>query len=153
MLIKKRIHGILPEKGKSDTYDPPAGQSSRWKHRKTEQDPKVCLVCERMQGKIYSLFEIAEPTPPLHSNCRCIIEPMKSIIAGFGTKDGINGADWWIKHHGKLPDYYITMDALYDLGYGWGKVPRKYAPGKMVTQGIFQNDKKLHTRCVRAHLV
>ena len=64
---------------------------------------------------------------------------MKSVVAGFGTKDGINGADWWLKYKGRLPDYYITLDGLYALGYGWGEVPRKFAPGKMVTRGIYHN--------------
>ena len=105
----------------------------------TEQDPKVCTAREEMEGKVYSLYEDADPAPPLHPNCRCEIEVMKSVIAGFATKDGINGADWWLKHNGKLPDYYITLDDLYALGYGWGKVPRKFAPDKMVTRGIYHN--------------
>lgn len=140
MVIKKTIRGIILVKGKNDTYTPPAGQSSRWKHWMTEKDPKVCSACESMQGKIYSLYETADPAPPLHPSCRCVIEPMRSVIAGQGTKDGINGADWWLKHYGRLPDYYITMDDLYALGYGWGQVPRKYAPGKMVTRGIYHNN-------------
>lgn len=64
---------------------------------------------------------------------------MESVIAGFATKDGVNGADWCLKHNGKLPDYYITLDELYALGYGWGKVPRKFAPGKMITRGTYYN--------------
>ena len=65
---------------------------------------------------------------------------MKSVIAGFGTKDGINGADWRLKHNGKLPDYYISREDLYALGYKWGKPPRKYAPGMMVYGGIYENE-------------
>ena len=106
----------------------------------TEMDPKACRNCEEMQGKVYSLHETPDPAPPLHPNCRCEIEVMKSVIAGFGTKDGINGADWWLKHYGKLPDYYITMDELYAMGYDWGKAPRKFAPGKMVAEGIYRNE-------------
>ena len=93
MLIRKTVRGIILAKGRNDTYDPPTGQSSRWKHWMAEQDPKVCAACEAMQGKIYSLYEDANPAPPLHPNCRCEIKVMKSVIAGFGTKDGINGAD------------------------------------------------------------
>jgi hypothetical protein len=51
----------------------------------TGQDPKVCSACEAMQEKIYRLYEQADPAPPLHPNCRCEIEVMKSVIAGFGT--------------------------------------------------------------------
>ena len=77
---------------------------------------------------------------PIGQSSRCEIEVMKSVIAGFGTKDGINGADWWLKHNGKLPDYYISREDLYALGYKWGKPPRKYAPGMMVYGGIYENE-------------
>lgn len=49
------------------------------------------------------------------------------------------GADWWIKRRGHLPDYYITLDELRELGRRDGKSPVKYAPGKMITRGIYKN--------------
>ena len=85
MFIRKRFRGIILVKGKDDIYIPPTGQSSRWKYWMTELGPKVCSACEAMQEKIYSLYEQADPAPPLHPNCRCEIEVMKSVIAGFGT--------------------------------------------------------------------
>lgn len=123
LFIRKTFQGIILVKGRNDTYDPPTGQSSRWKHWMTEKDDRVCSLCEEMQGKIYSLYEAASPAPPLHPNCRCEIEIMKSVIAGFATKDGINGADWWVKHYSKLPDYYISWDDIYARGYKYGKLP------------------------------
>lgn len=33
---------------------------------------------------------------------------MEAIVAGEATKDGNNGADWWLKNYGVLPDYYVT---------------------------------------------
>ena len=131
---------MIMVKGRNDTYDPPTGQSSHWKHWMTEQDPKVCSVCEAMQGKIYSLYEDADPAPPLHSNCRCKIAVMKSVIAGFGTKDVINGADWWLKHNGRLPDYYISWDVLYARGHKYAKPPRQKAPGMMIYGGEYDNE-------------
>lgn len=139
MFVRKTVRGIILVKGRNDTYDPPAGQSSCWKHWMTEQDSKVCSACEAMQGKIYSLYEDADPAPPLHPNCRCEIEVMKSVIAGFGTKDGIDGADWWLKHNGILPDYYITWEDLFARDYKYGKPPGKYAPGMMIYGGIYEN--------------
>ncbi len=50
--------------------------------------------------------------PPLHINCRCEIVPMRAIRAGGATKDGDNGADWWLKNLGILPKYYITVEEL-----------------------------------------
>lgn len=84
--------------------------------------------------------EIEEPSPPLHPNCRCRILPMEAIVAGNTTKDGNNGADWWLKYLGILPDYYITEEEAKKQGYrsylgNLGQV----APGKMLTKGVYGN--------------
>ena len=65
---------------------------------------------------------------------------MEAVIAGEGIKDGQNGADYWMKYIADLPDYYITRDELLSLGWEKGKSPAKFAPGKMVTMGIYRND-------------
>lgn len=49
------------------------------------------------------------------------------------------GADWWLKNYGRLPEYYISEDELIKLGWTAGKKPDKFAPGFMVTKGIFNN--------------
>ena len=38
-----------------------------------------------------------------------------------------------------MPDYYITIEDIYDLGWKKGMNPIDYAPGKMITGGIYQN--------------
>lgn len=81
--------------------------------------------------------ETPDPCPPLHPNCRCRIEPMQAIYAGEATKDGQNGADYWIKHHGTLPPNYISKEDLEKLGWRRGKRPAKYIRGKMVTLGEY----------------
>ena len=93
------MRGTILRKGKNDFYAPPAGQSYRWKHWVTEHDIKVCVVCKTAHGKIYAMDEAVDAAPPLHFNCRCEICAMNSVIAGFGTKDGTDGADWWIKYN------------------------------------------------------
>lgn len=80
--------------------------------------------------------------PPVHLNCRCVIEAMDAVLAGQGTKDGENGADWWIKNYGYLPEYYISIEDLVSLGWRRGKAPVKFALGKMATMGIYQNNNK-----------
>ena len=65
---------------------------------------------------------------------------MAAVIAGNATKDGKNGADFWIKYMGRLPDYYISEEEIKRLGWIRGKSPKKFAPGKMVTMGIYRND-------------
>ena len=49
MFITKTIRGMILVKGKDDTYNPPAGQSSRWKHWMTEQDPKGSNAGQNIQ--------------------------------------------------------------------------------------------------------
>ena len=92
-----------------------------------------------MEGKVYRIGEIEFPSPPLHTKCRCQIIPMEAIVAGNATKDGENGADFWLKHFDILPDYYITKEGLEKLGWKDGESPSKYAPGKMLAKVIYNN--------------
>ena len=57
-------------------------------------------------------------------------------------KEGKNGADYWMKYYAALPDCYITEEELKNLGWRRGKAPAKFAPGKMVTMGLYQNRNK-----------
>ena len=98
--------------------------------------------CSALHGKIYGIAEIVDPEPPLHINCRCEIIPMVSVPAGYSTKDGENGADVVLKRSGLLPEYYITEQEATALGWRWGKSPSKYAPGKMLTCGVYDNNDK-----------
>ena len=128
------------QKGFLDTFDPLTTQSTQWKHWVSQLDLKTCLTCKDNHGKIYEMNEIPEEEPPVHPNCCCEIKEMQAVEAGQGTKDGRNGADWWVKNFGKLPDYYLTIKNMEDLGWRPGKSPVKYAPGKMITGGIYRND-------------
>ena len=65
---------------------------------------------------------------------------MEAVKAGHGTKDGQNGADYWMKYYAVLPEYYIPEDELVALGWRWGKSPAKFAPETMMTRGIYRND-------------
>ena len=104
-------------KGLLDVYFPETFQSSRWKHWKAVLDLKLCRECRRRHGKIYAANEILDTKPPLHERCRCDILPMKAIRPGGATKDGENGADYWLVHYGKLPDYYCSKEKLIELGW------------------------------------
>lgn len=114
--------------------------SNKYKNWLSKLDLKTCLNCKSRHGKIYSAEEKINPEPPLHPRCRCVIEWLKAIKAGTATNKGNNGADWWLKWMGKLPDYYITKANAKKLGY----VPElgnlaNVAPGKMLTKGRFKN--------------
>lgn len=126
-------------KGLLDSYSPPTQESRIYKNWIAVLDLKTCLECRSRHGQIYQMDEIADKEPPLHPNCRCEIRPMEAVIAGYGTKDGQNGADYWMKYYNDLPKYYITQEELVALGWKWGKSPAKFAPGKMLTKGIYKN--------------
>ena len=114
--------------------------STTWKNWKTIPDSKTCLICSKNNGKIYGINDIPLPAPPIHLNCRCTIERLKTILAGTATKQGTNGADWYLKLYGKLPNYYISKKQAAKAGWN----PKKgdlfaKCPGKMLFRGIYWN--------------
>ena len=104
-------------------------------------DLRICGKCFNNHGQVYEFNDWIEPEPPLHPKCRCVIEALKSRLAGTATTMGNDGADWWLKQTGDLPDYYITLKEAKAYGY------RSYLgnladvlPGKMITKGIYKNN-------------
>lgn len=72
-----KIGYIIPcEKARFDTHNPPVIVSTNYKQRITRLDPKVCLECMDMHGKIFRNDEQPDIEPPLHPMCRCKISPM-----------------------------------------------------------------------------
>lgn len=128
------------QKGLLDFYDPPNHDSETYSNWVSQQDLKTCPLCVSRHGKIYGPEDIIEEPPPIHPNCRCEIRPLAAVYAGNGTKNGQDGADWWLKQYGKLPAYYITEEEAKRLGWKWGKSPAKFAPGKMITMGVYENE-------------
>jgi len=114
--------------------------SKKWKNWVTLHDEKTCTPCKQNNGKIYEISEVVNPSPPLHHNCRCKIEILKSIFAGEATNKKQDGADWYLKYKGKLPDYYISKEEAKKLGWEreLGNLS-EVAPGKMV-YGTYKND-------------
>lgn len=146
MYIKKVCGYVLTEKhdssqlkGLFDVYVPQTHKSTVWKYWRAVLDSHLCLSCLRRHGKVYVMDEIPDIEPPLHKNCRCAILPMEAIAPGGATKDGKNGADFWLINFGKLPDYYISKAELYALGWKKGQSIASKAPGKMLFGGIFNN--------------
>ena len=114
--------------------------SSKWKEWIAQLDFKTCLICKENHGKIYEINEFVYPYPPVHPNCRCVIQKMRALFAGSATKDGKSGADWCLKYTGKLPNYYITKSKAKQLG--WIAIKGNLsdvAPGYMITKGIYKN--------------
>ena len=127
------------EKGLLDTFEPITTQSNNYKNWKAILDLKTCIECRSRHGQIYRIDEVVDPAPPLHNNCRCDIMQMESIEAGNATKNEKDGADYWLKYFGKLPEYYVTKVELIKYGWSDGKKLSKYAPGKMYFKGVYSN--------------
>ncbi len=54
---------------------------------------------------------------------------------------GLDGADWWLKNYGKLPEYYLSKEEARKLGWKPQKGNLSWvAPGKMITGGVYHND-------------
>lgn len=122
-----------------DHLVPQMTTSSRYKQWISIQDLKRCIVCASYHGKSWLISEVPEIEPPVHPNCRCMIELMKAISAGTATINGLNGADWALKYEGKLPDYYILESDLKALGWKRGKWPSNFASGKMFQGDLYKN--------------
>lgn len=97
------------------------------------------MECINLNGKIYSTEDIDSEKPPFHQYCRCEVLLMKAVIAENATKEGENGADFFVKLISRLPSYYISKEAISNLGWKPGKSPKKFAPNKMITGGIYRN--------------
>ncbi len=137
MYITKTCGYMIPESGKSiskkgllDIYVPETHKSVLWKYWRAILDPKLCLDCLNHHEKVYVMDEIPDIEPPLHENCRCAILPIDAITPGGATKDGENGADYWLVHDDELPDYYISKSELEKLGWKRGRSPKKWALGR-----------------------
>lgn len=102
-------------------------------------DLNTCIECRSRHGQIYGIDEVVDLVPPLHNNCRCDIIPMESIESGNATKNNNDGADYWLKHFGELPEYYLTKEELIQYGWSDGKKPAKFAPEKMYSKGVYNN--------------
>ena len=115
--------------------------SKKWKNWVTLHDEKTCLPCKQNNGKIYEISEVVNPSPPLHHNCRCKIEILKSIFAGEATNKKQDGADWYLKYKGKLPEYYISKENAKKAGWDYklGNL-NIVLPNYMIFGGNFNND-------------
>ncbi len=115
--------------------------SKKWKTWKATIDLKTCLRCRENHGKIYSISDYVFPEIPVHKKCRCSIQLLLACFAGSATNIGENGADWHLRHFGKLPKYYISKDDAKKLG--WVSIKGNLgnvAPNKMLFGGIYYND-------------
>lgn len=139
MYIKKVTGYISPYiiKGRLDTFEPVVCESNTWKRWVTHIGPHTCKYCYSQNGVILPIDEDTEI--PVHPNCHCELSSHMAIVAGTATKDGENGADYWLKYYGRLPDYYVSRTEYINAGWRRGKPPIKWFPGKMMYGEILYN--------------
>ena len=138
------------DKARDDVFVPVTQPSITYKKWNAVLDIKTCFICADNHGRIFAFNDPVFIKPPVHIGCRCTLEEMKAIEAGNATNNGTDGADYWLKHYGRLPDYYISYPQLETLGWNYGDRPSKFAPGRMLGGGIYDNDdKKLPTKVGR----
>lgn len=103
-------------------------------------DSKRCSPCRKLHGKIYTRRETIKPKMPLHPSCRCFVKWIKAMLAGTATRMGSHGADWWLKHCGRLPDYYIKKEEAAKKGWNprAGNLAVKL-PGMMIGGDEYEN--------------
>lgn len=102
----------------------------------------MCIPCEERHGKIYRLTEMPISKPPLHPFCRCVIKIMEALKAGIATDNKLDGADFWLKYTGNLPEYYISNYAASLKGWKPSKWPSNFVNNKMIYSGIYHNDNR-----------
>ena len=96
-----------------------------------------CVDCPKRNLKIYKNGE--EVFLPAHFGCDCKYKDIETKSAGSISNKGFQSPDVYLKAYGKLPDYYISREDLYALGYKWGEPPRECAPGMMIYGGVYEN--------------
>ena len=65
---------------------------------------------------------------------------MDVLPAGYATQDGLDGADYWLTHKGKLPENYLTKEEAKLLGWENKKGNlADVAKGKIIGGNIYHN--------------
>ena len=114
-------------------------------------DTEPCVCMKHMVGQIIPqtttihkavIDDIinAVDGPPVRDRCRCVIETLMAVAAGYATRNGFEGADYWLQKYGILPDKYIGKKEAKELG--WVSVLGnldEVAPGKMIGGDIYRN--------------
>ena len=96
-----------------------------------------CVDCPKRNLKIYKNGE--EVFLPAHFGCDCKYKDIETKFAGSISNKGFQAPDVYLKVYGELPDYYITKEEAYKLGWEPGKNLSHFAPGKMIGNELYLN--------------
>ena len=133
------VNAVMEASTQGKELKPKITTSHNYKHWISMEDLRRCKDCEENHGKIYLIGEEPNPEPPLHPNCRCVIELMMAITAGTATINGTDGADWKLMFERILPEYYVSLQEAANAGWRYGRWPSNFVPGKMISRGPYDN--------------
>lgn len=116
-------------------------KSSKWVMWKACLDLKTCVECKELHGKIFPTEDVGKMVRwPMHQYCRCTLDGIDVLPAGYATQDGLNGADYWLTHKGKLPENYLTKKEARKIGWKDKKGNlADVANGKIIGGDVYQN--------------
>lgn len=117
-MYSKKVTGHITSiiaKNFLDELKPVITESVNWKRWVTPIGPYTCMYCFSQNGKIISINE--ETCIPVHPNCHCKTITCIAIHAGCAAKEGKDGADYYLKFFGQLPDCYITLTEAKKSGW------------------------------------
>lgn len=112
--------------------------SNKWKEYRLGVSKTHCVICYKRNHKIYLKTEV--PLLPEHERCVCYLTWLRKVLIGQATRMGEDGADFYLNKYGRLPDYYITKEQAYELGWKpfLGNL-NEVAHGKMLGGDLFLN--------------
>ena len=121
--------------------------SAKWRCWIAVRDLYTCKYCRDSHGKVFGIDEPIYDKSPVHERCRGTIECLKTIGAGFATRSGEDGADYWLKWRHTLPNYYITKEEAKALG--WKAILGNLsdvAPEKMIGGDLYKTEMAIFLR-------
>lgn len=124
------------------TLEPVLSTSVRWSHWVSQLGLNTCKYCRDRHGCIFAKGYEPKREIPVHPYCMCRIVAMDAIRAGTATIDKEEGADYYLKKLGVLPDNYLTKDAAIALGWKNKKGNLKETCGEVTLGGMIYENKE-----------
>ena len=117
------------------------GDSVNWANWVSRLALNTCQYCVEQHGKIVNISILNNKTDvDAHPNCQCKYVPMRTKRMGTVTDWGEEGAEVYLYHFGRLPDYYVNTQTAQQAG--WQTTKKKLSsalPGKMLGGDVFAN--------------
>ena len=117
------------------------GDSINWANWMSQLAFNTCQYCVAQHGKIVDISVLKnKKSVNAHPNCQCEYVPMRTKQVGTVTDWGMEGADAYLYHLGRLPDYYVDKQTAQQAG--WQTTKKKLGsvlPGKMLGGDVFAN--------------